>query len=73
MKINCDFSDLLRVLSEGGVRFLVVGGYAVMRYTEPRRSDYFETRQRQTIRPGGSETAVAYSVETGVAASGQNW
>ncbi len=36
MKINSNFSDLLRAFGDGGVRYLVVGGYAVMRYTEPR-------------------------------------
>ena len=34
--MNSDFSDLLRLLAEHQVRFLVVGGYAVIRYTEPR-------------------------------------
>jgi predicted nucleotidyltransferase len=36
MTINSDFRDLLRLFDEGGVRYLIVGGYAVMRYTEPR-------------------------------------
>jgi len=36
MQINSDFSDLLHVLNDAGVRYLVVGGYAVMRYSEPR-------------------------------------
>jgi predicted nucleotidyltransferase len=35
VKINSNFKDLLRLFAEGGVRFLVVGGYAVMKYTEP--------------------------------------
>jgi predicted nucleotidyltransferase len=35
VKINSDFKDLLQLLGNGGVRFLVVGGYAVMKYTEP--------------------------------------
>ena len=34
--MNSDFSDLLRLLAEHQVKFLVVGGYAVSRYTEPR-------------------------------------
>ena len=34
--MNSDFSDLLRLMAEHQVRFLVVGGYAVIRYTEPR-------------------------------------
>ena len=36
MKINSDYKDLLKGLNAGGVRYLVVGGYAVMVYTEPR-------------------------------------
>ena len=31
-----DFKDLLEVLDVYGVRYLIVGGYAVMKYTEPR-------------------------------------
>ena len=36
MKINSDFKDLLQSLNAGGVRCLIVGGYAVMVHTEPR-------------------------------------
>jgi hypothetical protein len=35
MKINSDFKDLLRELNAAGVRYLIVGGYAVTVYTEP--------------------------------------
>ncbi len=31
-----DFRDLFACLNAGNVRYLIVGGYAVMRYTEPR-------------------------------------
>jgi hypothetical protein len=31
-----DFSDLLRLFENSGVNYLVVGGYAVMVYSEPR-------------------------------------
>jgi hypothetical protein len=34
--MNSDFKDLLKVLNDYKVRYLVVGGYAVMAYTEPR-------------------------------------
>jgi hypothetical protein len=37
--MNLDFKDLLRFLNAHNVRYLVVGGYAVMKYTEPR---YYE-------------------------------
>jgi hypothetical protein len=36
MKINSDFRDLLRSFNAAGVRYLIVGGYAVMVHTEPR-------------------------------------
>ena len=36
MKINSDYRDLLRILNEAGVRYLIVGGYAWMAHTEPR-------------------------------------
>jgi predicted nucleotidyltransferase len=36
MKINSDYRDLLRSLNAAGVRYLVVGAYAVMIHTEPR-------------------------------------
>ncbi|MCU1235610.1 MAG: hypothetical protein JWP63_3577 [Candidatus Solibacter sp.] len=36
MEINSDYRDLLRSLNAAGVRYLVIGGYAVMAYTEPR-------------------------------------
>ena len=34
--MNSDFRDLLRLFNANRVRYLVVGGYAVMKYTEPR-------------------------------------
>ncbi len=35
MRINSDFKDLLERFVAGQVRFLVVGGYAVIKHTEP--------------------------------------
>ncbi|MCL4401800.1 MAG: hypothetical protein M1436_03920 [Acidobacteria bacterium] len=35
MKINSDFRDLLERFIAAQVKFLVVGGYAVIKYTEP--------------------------------------
>ncbi len=35
MKINSDYSDLLRLFEDSGVRYLIAGSYAVMKYTEP--------------------------------------
>lgn len=34
--MNSDFSDLLRLFNDNSVEYLVVGGYAVVAYTEPR-------------------------------------
>ena len=36
MLTSPDFKELLSILARHSVRYLVVGGYAVMRYTEPR-------------------------------------
>lgn len=34
--MNSDFSDLLRLFARHEVRYLVIGGYAVMYYAQPR-------------------------------------
>jgi hypothetical protein len=34
--MNSDFKDLLSLFNRNVVRYLIVGGYAVMQYTEPR-------------------------------------
>lgn len=34
--MNSDFEELLRLLNEDEVKYLIVGGHAVMLYTEPR-------------------------------------
>jgi hypothetical protein len=36
MFVNSDFSDLLRIFNANRVKYLVIGGYAVIEYTEPR-------------------------------------
>lgn len=36
MFVNSDFSDLLRTFNHRNVRYLVIGGYAVVQYAEPR-------------------------------------
>jgi len=35
MTINSDYSDILRCFVEDAVQFLVVGGYAVLKHSEP--------------------------------------
>jgi hypothetical protein len=34
--MNSDFEELLSIFNENNVRYLIVGGHAVMLYTEPR-------------------------------------
>lgn len=36
MFVNSDFTDLLKLFSDKQVRYLVIGGYAVIQYAEPR-------------------------------------
>jgi hypothetical protein len=42
MWLNSDFDDLLRLFNTYKVRYLVIGGYAVIRYTEPRYTKYLD-------------------------------
>jgi len=36
MFVNSDFTDLLRLFNDNHVRYLVIGGYALIQYAEPR-------------------------------------
>lgn len=36
MFVNSDFSDLLRIFNDNHVEYMVIGGYAVVQYAEPR-------------------------------------
>ena len=36
MFVNSDFSDLVRLFNANQVKYLVIGGYALIQYTEPR-------------------------------------
>ena len=36
MSESSDFKELLRIFNEGRVEYLIVGGYAVMKHSEPR-------------------------------------
>jgi hypothetical protein len=42
MSPNSDFNELLNLLNEAQVRYLVVGGYAVIEHTEPRYTKDFD-------------------------------
>lgn len=36
MFVNSDFSDLLRIFNDNSVKYLVIGGYALVQHAEPR-------------------------------------
>jgi len=36
MFVNSDFTDLLKLFNDSHVRYLVIGGYAIILYAEPR-------------------------------------
>jgi hypothetical protein len=36
MFVNSDFTDLLKLFNANHVRYLIIGGYAVIQYAEPR-------------------------------------
>jgi predicted nucleotidyltransferase len=36
MFVNSDFSDLLQIFNANHVKYMVIGGYAVVQYAEPR-------------------------------------
>jgi hypothetical protein len=36
MLTSSDFKELLNIFEKRKIRYLIVGGYAVMKYTEPR-------------------------------------
>ena len=36
MFVNSDFTDLLRLFNDNNVKYLVIGGYALIQYAEPR-------------------------------------
>jgi len=39
MFVNSDFSDLLRLFNANQVQYLVIGGYALIQYAEPRYTE----------------------------------
>lgn len=36
MLTSSDFKELLKIFKKHNIRYLIVGGYAVMKYSEPR-------------------------------------
>jgi len=43
MSVSLDFKDLLRLFNAYRVKYLIIGGYAVIKYTEPRYTKDLET------------------------------
>ena len=64
MKINSDFKDLLRSLNVAGVRYLVVGGYAVMVHTEPRYTKDIDIWIEPTENNAGALRSLAFGFQT---------
>ena len=54
MFVNSDFSDLLRLFNAGRVRYLVIGGYAVIQYAEPRFTADLDLRTGTGTRNAGA-------------------
>ncbi|MCI0560748.1 MAG: nucleotidyltransferase [Nitrososphaera sp.] len=51
--MNSDFKDLLKLFNDYHVRYLVIGGYAVIQYTEPRYTkdlDVWVSTERENAR-----------------------
>ena len=42
MSANSDFKELLRIFKGYQVKYLIIGGYAVMKYTEPRYTKHLD-------------------------------
>ena len=42
MLTSPDFRELLKIFEKHNVRYLIVGGYAVMKYSEPRFTKYLD-------------------------------
>ena len=36
MPTGSDFKELLKIFEKHNIRYLIVGGYAIMKYSEPR-------------------------------------
>ncbi len=58
--MNSDFEELLNIFSADGVRYLIVGGHAVMLYTEPRY-----TKDLDVWVEASAENARAYTMHSG--------
>jgi hypothetical protein len=51
MLTSPDFKELLRIFEKHSVRYLIVGGYAVMKYSEPRFTNDLIRAKEASARP----------------------
>lgn len=49
MLTSPDFKELLNLFKKHEIRYLIVGGYAVMKYSEPRLRRCFQMQKKLTI------------------------
>jgi predicted nucleotidyltransferase len=68
MFVNSDFSDLLRHLNARNVEYLVIGGYALIQYTEPRYTKDLDLWIRAT--PANAEAVFRALAEFGAPLAG---
>lgn len=61
--MHSDYKDLLRALNEFGVEYLVVGGYAIIEYTEPRCTKGLDISKLVASRPHDKRDARLLSRE----------
>jgi hypothetical protein len=62
MKISSDYKDLLSIFNAAGVRYLIVGGYAVMIHTEPRYTKDLDLWNDRFTRSAWNRSASIYDL-----------
>lgn len=68
MAVNSDFRELLKIFNAARIRYLIVGGYAVIEYIEPRYTKDLNiwispdpTNAKIRITPDGKSYAYSYT------------
>jgi len=59
MEENPHYKELLRTLNDYEVEYLIVGGYAVMKYTEPRYTKDLDVWVRKSVRANRKSDLIA--------------
>ena len=59
MEENPHYKELLRTLNDYEVDYLIVGGYAVMTYTEPRYTKDLDVWVRKSVRANRKSDLIA--------------